>query len=100
MAVAQISHYCFHRMSFNRPSPQGRCAAAKCRVTYCHTCYYADEHRQLPGDCDTCSYYPEVRQAVNRCFKRWAVCTRRANGRQYTKVTEIVVFNSPSNLLQ
>jgi hypothetical protein len=23
----------------------------------------------------TCPYYPEVHQAVNRCFKRWAVCT-------------------------
>ena len=23
-------------------------------------------HRPLPSDCDTCSYYPEARQAVNR----------------------------------
>ena len=32
------------------------------------------------------SYYPEIHQARNKCFKRWTVCTHRANGRQYTKV--------------
>ena len=69
-----------------RPNPQGNCSSARCRITFCHTCYYDDEYRSLPGDCDTCSYYPEVRQAVNRCFKRWAVCTRRANAAQYIKV--------------
>ena len=69
-----------------RPEPQGECDA-KCRITYCHTCYYADEYRPLPGDCDSCPYYPEVRQAVNKCFKRWAVCTHRANANQYTKVS-------------
>ena len=74
----------------SRPSPHGDCDV-KCRITYCHTCYYADEQRPPPGDCDTCSYYPEVHQAVNKCFKRWAVCTRRANGEQYTKVDENVV---------
>ena len=36
----------------------------------------------------TCPYYPEVHQAVNRCFKRRAVCTRRANANQYIKVKE------------
>lgn len=57
-----------------------------CRITFCHTCYYADEHRPLPGECDTCSKYPVVSEAEDRCFKRWAVCVRRANGALYPKV--------------
>ena len=74
---------------------QGDCSA-KCRITYCHTCYYGDEHRSNPGDCDTCPYYPEVRQSGNRCFKRWAVCTRRANVQLYSKVRQASYESCPS----
>ncbi len=59
---------------------------AKCRVTYCHTFYYDDEYRPLISSCKTCS---DVENEFNKakCFRRWAVCTRRADGEAYLKVT-------------
>ena len=73
--------------NFNRHKPQElESCDADCRITYCHTCYYADEYRPLPNDCDTCSAYPKVFESAYKCFKRWAVCTRRANGGRYPKV--------------
>ena len=55
-------------------------------------------------NCDTCPYYPEVRQAVNKCFKRWGICTRRANAAQYTKVrflkNEWLIYSSNFQVIQ
>lgn len=70
-----------------RPNPASVGCNSQCRITFCHTCYYADEYRPLPGDCDTCSSYPLATQANARCFRRWSVCVRRANGALYTKVS-------------
>ena len=80
----------------NRPTPQGDCSSAKCRITFCHTCYYDDEYHPLPGDCDTCPYYPE---AVNGCFKRWGICIRRANAAQYPKVFYFNILQRMYHLL-
>ena len=82
--IVLLLHDCTHACIYSS-SPQGNCSI-DCRITYCHTCYYDDELRPLPGDCEMCSYYPGVHQANNRCFKRWATCTRRANAAHYTKV--------------
>lgn len=57
---------------------------AVCRITTCRVCYYADEYRPLP-DCDTCPTYPDVHN-INKCFKKWGTCVRRANAELYPKV--------------
>ncbi|XP_064398674.1 leishmanolysin-like peptidase isoform X2 [Halichondria panicea] len=65
--------------------PEGIMCDAKCRVTYCHTCYYDDEYRPLISSCKTCSGIENEFDKA-KCFRRWAVCTRRADGEAYLKV--------------
>ena len=61
------------------PSENFTCSAL-CRITFCTTCYYAEEPQPRPPHCDAelCPYYPDISQAGNRCFKRWSICTRRS----------------------
>ena len=77
---------------FYRPHPEDSGCDANCRITYCHACYYSDEPRSLPDNCNTCQSYPELREAGNLCFKRWAICTRRANGAPNSKVSNTLTL--------
>ena len=76
--------HCFSNFS---PNPATDDCNAPCRITFCHVCYYADEHREVPEECDTCPYYPSVNQETEKCFRSWSTCVRRANAAKYVKVS-------------
>ncbi|XP_064399010.1 mucin-2-like isoform X2 [Halichondria panicea] len=59
-----------------------RCGDEECPVTFCHACYFSPVDQPFPGNCETCGDYT----VINRCTKKWAICTRRAHFKAYGEV--------------